>query len=54
MTRVSKKGERRAISFRKTKKPAQKTGTLQDNLPKGFKPHQNAADPSLNMFIPKI
>lgn len=56
MTRVSKKAERRGQSPRKHKPPMPKTGAKKDNLPKGFKPHANAADGELakNCFIPKI
>jgi len=56
MTRLSKKGERRAISHRKHKAPQPKTGPLKDNLPKGYKPHPNALEGDLAkvFFIPKI
>lgn len=55
MTRMSKQGERRSVSFRKNKKPSVKTGPLKDNLPKGFKVHENAVAEHNNlMFIPKI
>lgn len=53
MTRTSKKEERRGISPRKYKNPSVKTGTKQDNLPKGYKPHENAS-PEGRVFIPKI
>ncbi len=56
MTRMSKKGERRAMYPRKTKAPQPKTGPKKDNLPNGFKEHQNALDGDLAKmaFIPKI
>lgn len=56
MTRMSKQGERRAVSFRKTKKPQPKTGPKVDNLPKGYKEHLNAIEGNLAKmaFIPKI
>jgi hypothetical protein len=55
MTRMSKQGERRAVSHRKRKKPSVKTGTRKDNLPKGFKEHANAFSTENNLiFIPKI
>jgi hypothetical protein len=55
MVRISKKAERRAVSFRRPKLPGKKTGPLKDNLPKGFKEHQNL-DPSgeNRCFIPKV
>jgi hypothetical protein len=53
MTRISKKSERRGISPRKAKKPAPKSGPKKDNLPKGFKEHDNAC-PEGSIFIPKI
>jgi hypothetical protein len=54
MTRVSKKIERRAISPRKHKNPSIKTGPKKDNLPKGYKSHDNAFSGEGNIFIPKI
>lgn len=56
MTRMSKKGERRAQYPRKTKAPMPKTGPKEDNLAKGFKEHSNALDGDLakTAFIPKI
>ena len=52
MTRMSKQGERRNKSPRKSKFPAEKTGPKKDNLPAGFKEHANALE-SQNTFIPK-
>ncbi|MCB1111804.1 MAG: hypothetical protein H7A37_08130 [Chlamydiales bacterium] len=56
MTRISKKAERRAQSPRRRKAPSVKTGPKQDNLPQGFKPHENAFEGELaqTAFIPKI
>ena len=56
MVRISKQSERRAQSPRKHRPPAPKTGTKQDNLPKGFKEHANALDGEIaaKVFIPKI
>lgn len=56
MVRISKQNERRNRSPRKAKNPSVKTGPLKDNLPSGFKMHENALtgeDASL-AFIPKI
>ena len=56
MVRISKQQERRNTSPRKRKAPSAKTGALKDNLPEGFKPHQNAlsGDAAAFGFIPKI
>ncbi len=54
MTRMSKQGERRNQSPRKHKKPSVKTGSLKDNLPMGYKPHDNAHEAGCNVFIPKV
>lgn len=56
MTRQSKKGERRAISPRRCRAPAAKTGPKKDNLKIGYKPHPNALEGTLaaSVFIPKI
>lgn len=56
MVRMSKQGERRAAFPRKNKKPSAKTGTLKDNLPHGFKLHENAiaGEMAEKAFIPKI
>ncbi|MCH9609544.1 MAG: hypothetical protein S4CHLAM45_09400 [Chlamydiales bacterium] len=54
MTRTSKQEERRNRSPRKHKKPSVKTGSKKDNLPKGFKPHENALSEKINEFIPKV
>ncbi|NGX61377.1 MAG: hypothetical protein K940chlam9_00862 [Chlamydiae bacterium] len=54
MTRQSKQGERRARSPRKHKNPSSKTGAKKDNLPAGFKSHDNAYAGEGNIFIPKV
>jgi hypothetical protein len=51
---MSKKGKRRAISPRKPKRPSVKTGFRQDNLAKGYKPHENAVETNSAVFIGKI
>lgn len=50
---MSKQGKRRAISPRKHKGPSVKTGPKKDNLPNGFKPHENAVAQRA-IFIPKV
>ena len=55
MTRVGKKAERRAISPRKNKKPSiNKTGSKKDNLPLGYKVHENALQSEQPLYIAKI
>lgn len=56
MTRMSKQGERRAVSRRRPRPPVPKTGSLKDNLPKGYKPQVNAVsgEGAAQAFIPKI
>lgn len=56
MTRMSKQSIRRAQSPRKRRAPAVKTGPLKDNLPMGYKAHDNAVVGELNAttFIPKV
>ncbi len=56
MVRISKQEERRAVSFRRPRKPAKKTGPKKDALPQGFKLHANAIEGNLaaSSFIPKI
>ncbi len=56
MVRISKQEERRQKCPRRRKAPSIKTGSLKDNLPKGFKPHANAVqgDVSASYFIPQI
>ncbi len=56
MTRISKKAQRRAVSPRKHRNPAVKTGPKKDQLPLGYKEHGNAleGDVAGQAFIPKI
>lgn len=56
MVRISKQSEKRNRSPRKHKAPSAKTGPLRDNLPNGFKAHENAlqGDVAAMAFIPKI
>lgn len=56
MVRISKQSERRNQSPRKYKAPSVKTGPLKENLPNGFKAHDNALSGELSAkaFIPKI
>jgi hypothetical protein len=56
MVRISKQSERRNRFPRKHRAPSAKTGPRQDNLPNGFKAHNNAVEGDLAkmVFIPKI
>lgn len=56
MTRRSKQERRRAVSFRKPRYPAEKTGPKKDQLEHGHKVHLNALEEgmSLGRFIPKM
>ena len=56
MTRIGKKAERRGQSPRKHKPPAVKTGPKKDQLPKGYKEHENAVVDSSHglIFISKV
>ena len=56
MTRMSKQGERRAISPRRPRPPSPKTGPKRDRLEFGYKQHENAmtADDAAARFIPKV
>ncbi len=56
MVRISKQGEKRHRFPRKHRAPSLKTGTREDNLPGGFKPHENALEGDLAklVFIPKV
>lgn len=56
MVRISKQAEKRNRSPRKCRGPSVKTGPLKDNLPKGYKEHDNAlpGDVAATAFIPKI
>lgn len=55
MTRISKKNRLKRCP-RKPRTGFVKTGSLKDQLPKGFKEHANAytAEASHSIFIPKI
>lgn len=54
MVRRSKQEERRSVSPKRRRAPTPKTGPLKDNLPHGFKNHENSLDASTGAFIPKI
>jgi hypothetical protein len=55
MTRMSKKGKRRAVSPRKHKIPSIKSGPKRDQLSFGYKPLENAVeDKGLAVFIGKV
>jgi hypothetical protein len=56
MVRISKQAERRSRFPRKHQAPRKKTGALKDNLPTGYKAHENAisGDLAQSFFIPKI
>ncbi len=56
MVRISKQAERRAKSPRRRRAPSPKTGSLKDNLPSGYKFHENALSGAAasSAFIPKI
>ncbi|MCB1181237.1 MAG: hypothetical protein KDK55_04365 [Chlamydiia bacterium] len=57
MTRIGKKQERRAISPRKHRSPSLKTGPKRDNLPEGYRLHENALDREKTknqIFIAKV
>lgn len=56
MVRISKQTERRSRFPRRHRAASAKTGSIQDNLPKGFKGHPNALEGDLAkmVFIPKI
>ena len=54
MTRTGKQEERRHRYPHKRKAPAEKTGPRKDNLPLGYKEHENALETEQTTFIPKI
>jgi hypothetical protein len=56
MTRMSKQGERRAVSPRRPRPPSTKTGSKKDNLASGYKAHENAVSEGtlLGRFVPKF
>ncbi len=54
MTRMSKQGERRAISKRRPKVAFPKSGPKKDNLAQGFRVHENTVTEAELRFVPKI
>jgi hypothetical protein len=54
MTRMSKQGERRAVSHRRRRPAAQKTGPKKDQLEFGYRVHENGLENPTNRFIPKV
>lgn len=54
MTRMSKQGERRAVSHRRRRAPSPKTGPKKDHLQFGYRVHNNSTEATLGRFIPKI
>lgn len=54
MTRMSKQGERRAVSHHRPRPPAKKTGAKKDELTQGFKPHVNTMSAETGRFFPKV
>lgn len=56
MVRIPKKLREQGKSFRKHRPPSPKTGPKQDQLPLGYKSHENAIDGEIaaHAFIPKI
>lgn len=55
MTRMSKQGERRAVSHRRRRPISKKTGPKRDNLEFGYRLHENGitATSTPNRFIPQ-
>lgn len=56
MTRMSKQGERRAVSHRRRRPMSPKTGPKRDQLEFGFRPHPNglSTESIADRFIPKV
>ncbi|MCH9630803.1 MAG: hypothetical protein S4CHLAM37_08090 [Chlamydiia bacterium] len=56
MTRMSKQEKRRHVYKKKKHYPAEKTGSLKDNLSLGYKEHTNALAEKANtsVFIGKV
>lgn len=55
MTRMSKQGERRAVSHRRRRPPSPKTGPKKDLLEFGYRIHLNGLNSeSSGRFIPKV
>lgn len=44
MVRISKKNRDRSVSPRRPQPEQKKTGAVRDNLPKGYKEHENALE----------
>ena len=53
MTRIYKQQERRAESPRRPRVGGPKTGPKKDNLPKGYREHENALSGAKG-FFPKV
>lgn len=54
MTRMSKQSERRNQSPRKRRAASPKTGPKKDNLPEGYRVHDNSVSGNTQVFIAKI
>jgi hypothetical protein len=56
MVRLSKPEQKRHVTWRRPKKAGPKTGSKKDNLPSGFKKHDNSLVDvhAKKAFIPKI
>jgi len=56
MVRISKQSEKRKQSPRRCRFPSPKTGSLKDNLPLGYKQHENGlqAEGNTSIFIGKV
>lgn len=56
MVRISKQSEKRKQSPRRCRFPSPKTGSLKDNLPLGYHPHENSlkAAGNVSVFIGKV
>ncbi len=52
MTRIGKQEERRNRCPRRPRPPAPKSGPKKDNLPKGYREHENVYEGQ--GFIPKV
>lgn len=57
MVRISKQEERRSVSHHRCRAPVKKTGPKKENLPFGYKVHDNVVQDDAvrqSTFIPKI
>lgn len=54
MTRISKQAERRNKSPRKRRAASPKTGPKKDNLPEGYRVHENGLSENSQVYIAKI